>query len=235
MKTFSIYLRQRLNIWLFVALSFYILLFSKAVFEFGLEDALRFFLILFFLLVMRLYDDLQSASIDQGKPNRIYTDPAVAKELTFVLIGLLLLLTMALALIDRTIALYYILFLTANHVLYLLSLNRNGIRYFLPVLKYPVLIWAISRQLNFTLPAVFFAVLVSEAIEDRQFPIHGSFVYLLAVIAFVLLSIESPLHSAWIVALFFMISVIVIFIRFKYSHYIFLTLFLVCRLTVLVQ
>lgn len=233
MTSFAIYRRQRFNTWLFTALSFYLLLFANASFEFEPSDAYKFIFILFSLLAMRLYDDLQSVRIDEGKSDRIYTDPVVAKELTFVLIGLLFFFLTALLFVNWLLALYALVFLSVNHVIYLFLFQKNDFNYFLPLLKYPALVWALTEQLSFDLPALFFAFLVFEAIDDKQFPIRGSYTYYLAAVAFGLLSIDLPLYNAWMSILLFAISVLVIFINSKYSPYIFIALFLLGRLTLL--
>lgn len=234
MRNFTIYLQQRFNLWLFTALSLYVLLFAKASFQFEFLDSYQLIFVLIFLLTMRLYDDLQSTQVDRGKPDRIYTDPKTAKELTLVLAGLLFLFLTGLLFFDRLLALYAFLFFSINHIIYLLLFNKNDFRSFLPLLKYPALVWAIAGQLSFNLPALFLGFIVFEAIEDKEFPIRRSFAYFLAAIAFGFLLVELPFQNAWFVALLFAISALVIFINSRYSPYIFLALLLLSRLTLLV-
>ena len=131
------YLRQRIQpLWLII-LAIFIFLFSRPAPEFKTGSFISFVLLMVFLLVFRLYDDLMQADNDHGKPDRSYTDPAERKTLFYYLICFFCLLLGIAFYISNYLALFFFCFITVNHLLYLLFITNKTGAGLLPLLKYP--------------------------------------------------------------------------------------------------
>jgi hypothetical protein len=126
--------------------------------------------VLFFLFIMRLFDDLASAKIDSEKVNRDYTNKATKKELQIILIISQIVLISIVAFFDTKIAVNLFFFLFGNNILYYLLFNVSKFRYFLPLLKYPFIIYILNLESSFNLIAVYGAFVVFEMLEDPLFP-----------------------------------------------------------------
>ena len=119
---------------------------------------------------MRLFDDLASAKIDSGKVNRDYTNEVTKKELQIILIISQIVLISILAFFDTERAVNLFLFWVVNTILYYFLFNVSKFRYFLPLLKYPLIIYILNLEQSFNLIAVYGAFVIFEMLEDPLFP-----------------------------------------------------------------
>src|ERR687893_2739039 len=83
------YIRQRIRPFLIIGLGIFIFFFSRPVSAFNVRSFVSFVLLIAFLFVFRLYDDLLQSRNDKGKPDRDYTEPAARKTLLYYLIAFL--------------------------------------------------------------------------------------------------------------------------------------------------
>lgn len=116
---------------------------------------------------MRLFDDLASAEIDKGKDNRSYTTETTKKELQKYLVTAQLTLLSTLAIFDGKRALYLLAFFILNYFLYYVLFGISKFRYFLPLLKYPFVIYLLSLKLSFILLLVYCAFVLFEIVTDK--------------------------------------------------------------------
>lgn len=233
MSDFILYLKQRFHLGIFSLLTLFLLLFSKNNLIFGIEDVVNFIGLLFFLLIMRLYDDLQNSVADRKKGNRIYTISESKKKLGVVLIILMISYLCVLSFFNLELAKKTALFFGINHVLYLIFYRLYDFKSYLPLLKYPLVFIAINGNFNMTSIALFLAMIVFEILDDIDFSLSKKIGYAIACIAVTLLI---PYFNLFFIILLAFILTIIAFImsrRMQKSSYLFLLLFLLTRLTVL--
>lgn len=170
MNSLGTYFNQRVNIRLWIVVAAVLIALSLKDFSISSFELYSFPFVLFFLLTLRLYDDLASSKIDQGKENRSYTNRGTKKELQLysVLAQLILLLTLAIFDIKR--ALFVLLFFVLTHLLYITLFNKSKFRYFLPLLKYPFVVYLLNFDFSFRILGVYIAFIVFEMLEDHLFP-----------------------------------------------------------------
>ena len=170
MNSLGTYFNQRVNIRLWIVVAAVLIALSLKDFSISSFELYSFPFVLFFLLTLRLYDDLASSKIDQGKENRSYTNRETKKELQLysVLAQLILLLTLAIFDIKR--ALFLLLFFVVIHLLYITLFNKSKFLYFLPLLKYPFVVYLLNFDFSFRILGVYIAFIVFEMLEDQLFP-----------------------------------------------------------------
>jgi hypothetical protein len=170
MNSLGTYFNQRVNIRLWIVVAAVLIALSLKDFSISSFELFSFPFVLFFLLTLRLYDDLASSKIDQGKENRSYTNRETKKELQLysVLSQLILLLTLAIFDIKR--ALFVLLFFVVTHLLYITLFNKSKFRYFLPLLKYPFVVYLLNFDFSVRILGVYIAFIVFEMLEDQLFP-----------------------------------------------------------------
>ena len=170
MKKLSTYIRQRFNISLWFLVALMLIAISLKDFTISLVHVYSIPFVLFFLFIMRLFDDLASAKIDSDKARRDYTNEVIKKELQIILIISQIVLILFLAFFDTERARNLFIFLVVNSILYYLLFNVSKFRYFLPLLKYPFIIYILNLEPTFNLIAVYGAFVIFEMLEDPLFP-----------------------------------------------------------------
>ena len=145
MKKLSTYIRQRFNISLWFLVALMLIAISLKDFTISLVHVYSIPFVLFFLFIMRLFDDLASAKIDSDKARRDYTNEVIKKELQIILIISQIVLILFLAFFDTERARNLFIFLVVNSILYYLLFNVSKFRYFLPLLKYPFIIYILKE------------------------------------------------------------------------------------------
>jgi hypothetical protein len=233
MSDLILYIKQRFNLGVFSMLTLFLLLFSKKNLVFDWEDATNFFLLFFFLFLMRLYDDLQNSNTDSDKKNRIYTDSKARKNLIILLAILLVPFHFLVYQFKAELLLYVIAFLAINHVLYVLLFPLLNFKSYLPLLKYPLMSIALLGESNLACIALFLAMIVFEIIEDTQFPIEIKYAFPFAVISMCLLIPTVHIYYFILLLLVLLITLFLIKRKTKGSPYLFLLLFLLTRLTII--
>jgi len=230
MSDLILYIKQRFNLGIFSMLTLFVLLFSKENLVFGWEDVLNYFLVFFFLFLMRLYDDLQNAITDSEKKNRIYTETKARKNLNILLAILIIPFVIFTYLCKTELLLYVTAFFVINHVLYLLLFPLRNFKSYLPLLKYPLVSIALLGGFNWICIALFLAMIVFEILEDTEFPIDYIYSYPLAIIAMSLLI--PTMHVYYFILLLVVLSITLFLISRKTKElpYLFLLLFLLTRL-----
>ena len=170
MNELSTYIRQRFNISLWFLVALMLIAISLKDFTISLVHVYSIPFVLFFLFIMRLFDDLASAKIDSDKARRDYTNEVIKKELQIILIISQIVLILFLAFFDTERARNLFIFLVVNSILYYLLFNVSKFRYFLPLLKYPFIIYILNLEPTFNLIAVYGAFVIFEMLEDPLFP-----------------------------------------------------------------
>lgn len=170
MNSLSTYIRQRFNISLWCLVAIMLIALSLKEFSISLVHVYSIPFVLFFLFTMRLFDDLASAKIDSEEANRDYTNDVTKKELQTILIISQIVLISILAFFDMERAVNLFFFLVFNTILYYLLFNVSKFRHFLPLLKYPFVIYILNLEPSFNLIAVYVAFVIFEMLEDPLFP-----------------------------------------------------------------
>lgn len=119
---------------------------------------------------MRLFDDLANATFDSQKENRDYTNEQNNKTLQILLSTFQLALVLILAFFDTKRTVYLVFFLIGNTLLYKLLFNVSKFRYFLPLLKYPFIIYILNLETSYNLITIYSAFVIFEMLEDPSFP-----------------------------------------------------------------
>ncbi len=233
MSDFIVYLKQRFKWRIFLLLTLFLLLFSKNKLFFGIADIINFVLILFFLLIMRLYDDLQNSVTDRNKSNRIYTSLESKKKLGYILIILMILYLGALTFFNIELAKKMALFFGVNHVLYLILFHYGNFKSYLPLLKYPLLYIILNGNFDLTSIALFLAMIEFEILDDIDFPLSKKLSYVVACISISLLIPTFNLFYFIVLLFVLAITVFILSKKTKTIPYLFLLLFLLTRITVL--
>ena len=233
MSDFILYLKQRFKWSIFLLLTFFLLLFSKNKLVFGIADITNFVIILFFLMLMRLYDDLQNWVTDRNKSNRIYTALESKKKLAYILIILIILYLGVLIFFNIELAKKAALFFGINHILYLIFFNYWNFKSYLPLLKYPIIYMALNGHFDLTAIALFLAMIAFEILDDIDFPVSKKLRYAFACISISLLIPKFNLFYFIVLFLALSITVFLLSKKTKTVPYLFLLLFLLTRLTVL--
>lgn len=242
-KVLTTYLRQRIQpLWL-IALGIFIFLFSRPTPEFKVGSFISFVLLIVFLLVFRLYDDLLQANNDQGKPNRSYTDPVVRKTLFYYLICFFCLLLGIAFYISNYLASFLFCFITINHLLYLLFITNKTAAGLLPLLKYPFVFillqfsdfsaLTIGQHLVFPALSLFLSFVAFESMEDKTFPIRIKYSYFLQVFSFILI-LAGKVNGLSFLTFFLLLSLSLVwnFLKMKTYPYLYLLCFLVFRIII---
>lgn len=182
MSSIGTYIKQRVSIGLWSLVALILIALSLKDFSITSFELYSFPFVLFFLLTLRLFDDLASAEIDKGKENRAYTNEATKSELQNYLFVAQLILLVTLSMFDLKRALFLLGFLVVNNLLYITFYTKSKFRYFLPLLKYPFVIFLLSLDLSFHILFVYLAFIVFEMLEDQLFPGYLLEEYNIAVI-----------------------------------------------------
>jgi hypothetical protein len=230
MSDFILYIKQRFNLGIFSLLTVFLLLFSKNKLIFDWEDVTHFFMLFFFLFVMRLFDDLQNSITDSHKKNRIYTDRKARKNLSVILALLLIPFLYFVYLFKTELLNYVIAFFLINWLLYLLLFPVRNFKSYLPLLKYPLVCIAFLGEFNWACVALFLAMIVFEILEDAQFPIERKYAYPLAILAMSLLIPSMHLYYFLLLLVMLSLTLFLITRKTKWTPYQFLLLFLLTRL-----
>jgi hypothetical protein len=117
----------------------------------------------------RLFDDLASAKVDEGKENRAYTKAETKSALRKYLVGAQLLLLSMLVFFDMQRAVVLLVFFAVNQVLYFFLFEISGFRYFLPLIKYPFVIYILRLKLSLVIPLVYAVAVIIEMATDKHF------------------------------------------------------------------
>lgn len=230
MNNFFIYIKQRFHPLLFTVLAIFLLLYSKANLNFNVSDFYHFCFLIGFIFIMRLYDDLQSAVIDRNKPDRIYTDETIRKELSNRWILLTVVFLISLAFFNYILAAECFVFLVVNHIFYQLFFKNINVRPYLSLLKYPLIVAALSNHFDLNSIAILFAFIAFESSEDPEFP-HAKFVrFTSSILAFILLLPINNHKYSWPFILLFITADAALIINRKHAPYLFLLLFLISKL-----
>ena len=67
-------------------------------------------------------------------------------------------------------ALFLLLFFVVTHLLYITLFNKSKFRYFLPLLKYPFVVYLLNFDFSVRILGVYIAFIVFEMLEDQLFP-----------------------------------------------------------------
>lgn len=170
MSSLGTYIKQRVGIWKWSLVAIMLIFLSLKDFSITCFEFYSFPFVLFFLLTLRLFDDLASAEIDKEKENRDYTNKAVKKELQKYLFAAQLILLVTLSAFDLKRALFLLIFLVANNLLYITCFTRSKIRFYLPLLKYPFVVYLLNFDFSIHVLVVYVAFVVFEMLEDHLFP-----------------------------------------------------------------
>ncbi len=170
MNSLKIYYKQRINLALWSLVTLFLVALSLQEFHLSKFHILSFPFVLFFLLNMRLFDDLANVEFDANKENRAYTNPIHQQDLKKLLIAGNLILLITLFLFSQQRALYLFLFLLLNQFFYAFFIKVGNFRYFLPLLKYPFVIFLLNLSYSYTISEVFIAFIVFEILDDKTFP-----------------------------------------------------------------
>ena len=235
MTSFITYLKERFNIFVWGALAFFMLMFSKNEISFNKTDGFTYLFLLFFFLITRLYDDLLNTNADRGKPNRSYTEEKHSKTLTFFLIGISAVYILALFFYDSNLANLALIFLVGNHLLYIVLYKIWKFKHFLPLLKYPLIFIALNGQFSIVAISLFLTFVVYEIMDDADFPIAKPYACILTIAAFALLLENLPIKHFILFILLAIASFATVIINKKYFPYIFLLLYLFSRLISLIH
>ncbi|MFM7023407.1 MAG: hypothetical protein ACKOXB_10545 [Flavobacteriales bacterium] len=231
MNSLRTYIQERINIFLWSGVALLLIALSLTDLSFSTFQLYAFPFVLFFLLTLRLSDDLASAEIDKGKENRSYTNDTTKKELqkfSFVAQGILV---ATLAIFDYKRAVIALAFLVVNHLLYAVLFNITKLRYFLPLLKYAFIIYVLNLELSFNILAVVFAFITFESVEDQSFPMNKYFRVSSATLSFIMLLFNSLLTLNIMLFLpLCLIGMILVKYPNRYSAYAFLTVFILTHL-----
>ena len=219
-----------------IALGILIFLFSRPISKIYVGSVFFLALVIAFITVFRLYDDLLQARNDTGKPDRIYTDPGARKTLTFFLIALLSVLLFFASIINFTFACLLIGFVSVNHLLYLLVINNRTAAGFLPLLKYPFIYlvlqysdlsaYSVGASLVLSATSLFLAFVTFESLEDKTFPVPARYSYALQVLSFALIFVAKVNGiSTLSLSLLLSLSLIWSFLRIRAYAYVYLLCF----------
>ncbi|HTF81453.1 MAG TPA: hypothetical protein VL947_07005 [Cytophagales bacterium] len=233
-----IYFRQRFKLPVFLSLSLLLLLYVHGTVQ-GLS-ILQYVQVLGFLAVMRLYDDLYNATADASKPSRIYTHVRFQPSLYCIMAVASAVLLVWVLLVEGLRPVSMLLtFMVINHLLYLALYTKGTAKFYLPLIKYPVVcaffysinMGYIDTSLLWSCTALFCAFVVFEILEDACFPKHRYSTVIWLLITYLLLWLT---HHTWWYGWCCVGAVILTFFsifRLKpYSPYIFMFLFLIVRL-----
>lgn len=226
-----------------VGLAIFLFSFSYPLHVFNGRSLAVFGLLIGFLLVFRLYDDLLQAQNDLGKPDRDHTAAPARRSLfqvLFVCFGILLGFA---ALVNVRLALLLFCFITVNHLLYSLLVNHKAAAGFLPLVKYPFVYLllqsadplALTLAAQFVLPTIglFFAFVAFESLEDRTFVVPIKYSYILQFLSLALIAVGQVNKIGLLsFSLLFALSMLWTFFRLKAYPYVYMFCFLVLKIVV---
>lgn len=242
-EVLTTYIRQRISPAQIIALGVLIFLFSRPISKIDVGSARSLVLVIAFITVFRLYDDLMQARNDNGKPDRIYTDPVARKTLTFFLIALLVVLLFFATIISFTFAWFLIGFVAVNHLLYLSFIGNRTAAGFLPLLKYPFVYLALQysdlsahsfgASLVLSTTSLFLAFVTFESLEDKTFPVPARYSYPLQILSFALIFV-AKVNGISTLSFFLLLSLSLIwyFLRIRAYAYVYLLCFFAFRFIV---
>ncbi|MBC8145411.1 MAG: hypothetical protein H7X80_07485 [bacterium] len=138
-STITTYIRQRFNPALYTMLAAFLMLYANGV-EWTLRGAVvSFAFALATLFWFRMFDDVASGAVDQGKPDRIYTEADARRRLSMLLVPFAVILLVATAVVDTQAAAILGAYIIVQIIAYRMLFEREVWRRVLPLLKYPVL------------------------------------------------------------------------------------------------
>jgi hypothetical protein len=220
-----------------IGLGIFIFFFSRPVSLIKVGSFVSFVLLIAFLFVFRLYDDLLQARNDKWKPDRNYTDMAARKTLSYYLIAFFGILLCVAAFISVYLACLLFFFITINHLLYLLLIDKKTASGLLPLLKYPFIYIllqfsdlsapVIRTQLVFRAISLFLAFVAFESMEDETFPIPIKYSYVLQIVAFALICVGN-VNGIGILSFFLLLSLSMVWTFFRMNAHPFM--YLLCLL-----
>jgi len=226
-----------------IGLGIFIFFFSRPVSVFNVYSFVSFVLLISFLFVFRLYDDLLQARNDKGKPDRNYTETAARKTLLYFLSAFLGILLCIAIFISVYLAFLLFCFITINHLLYLLLINNKTASGLLPLLKYPFVYillqfsdhsaLVIGPQHVFLAISLFFAFVAFESMEDKTFAVPIKYSYVLQILSFALIFVWK-VNGISILSFSFLLSLSIVwtFFRMKAHPYMYLLCFLVFKIMI---
>lgn len=233
MSDLLIYIKQRINLSVFILLTLFLILISKTQFSLGIDDGLHFILVFAFLFITRLYDDLQSAEEDIIKSDRNYTEEITKQVLIKWNILLALLFIILFSFIDRFQSIFVILFFVLNHLAYILFRHKNQIKVFLPLLKYSFICLYLMQTFDWIMVTVFLAMLTFEILEDETFPLARNIAYISGTLSIVLLFSALELKQLVLMSSAIGLVLYIIKVRWKLAPYLFMFIFLFTRLIII--
>lgn len=242
-KELATYIRQRINPLVLVGTGVFVFLFSLPVSQINPRSIVWFVFLIVFLFVFRLYDDILQANSDIGKPDRNYTDVAVRKKLSILLIVFFVILLVFASFLSWYVAVILLAFIGMNHVLYSLLINDKTASGFLPLIKYPFAYVVLQLSEPATshfgilvlLPPVslFIAFVVFESIDDQAFPVRAKYAGFLQISSFVLILLGRFNGTVAIAGTVLLsLSLISGFLRTRASSYLYFLCFLIFKLSV---
>ncbi|XLS28381.1 hypothetical protein ACJD0Z_14385 [Flavobacteriaceae bacterium M23B6Z8] len=240
MKVLLIYLKQRFNPAIFAGLTLLLILFSIPL-PFNNKSVLLYVFPVFVLLaILRLYDDLMSYKVDAVKANRIYVHKESRNLLALILAGFTFLFLFALFFFHPILAGTMAVFLMLNDVLYRLLFRRGHSRYFLPLIKYPViavvLYYLTTSGFSWLLAlcimiALFFSFISFEILDDDSFPTTNGILSLCSNISVGAVIVGfGTLQDWWISVLILILGNLIIHYKPKGAAYIFIVFVLASKL-----
>jgi hypothetical protein len=226
-----------------IGLGIFLYFFSRPVSVFNGRSLVSFVLLIAFLFVFRLYDDLLQSRNDKAKPDRNYTEPAAGKILLYYLIAFLGVLLCIAIFISVYFAFLLVCFITINHLLYLSLINNKTAAGLLPLLKYPF-VYMLLQFSDLSVPVIearlvalaislFLAFVAFESMEDKTFPVPIKYSYVLQIISCVLILVwKVNGMSILYFSLLLSLSMVWTFFRMKAHPYMYLLCFLAFRIMI---
>jgi hypothetical protein len=162
---------------------------------------------------------------------------AARKTLSYYLIAFFGILLCVAAFISVYLACLLFFFITINHLLYLLLIDKKTASGLLPLLKYPFIYIllqfsdlsapVIRTQLVFRAISLFLAFVAFESMEDETFPIPIKYSYVLQIVAFALICVGN-VNGIGILSFFLLLSLSMVWTFFRMNAHPFM--YLLCLL-----
>ncbi len=237
------YIQQRIHPLSMIGLGIFIFFFSRPVSVLNVRSFVSFVLLIAFLFIFRLYDDLLQSRNDKGKPDRNYTETAARKTLLYVLIAFLGIFLCIAILISVYPAFLLFCFMTINHLLYLLLINNKTASGLLPLLKYPFAYILLQFsdlsapdmgvQLVVLAISLFFAFVAFDTMEDKTFPVPIKYSYVFQILSFAFIFVWKVNDISIIsFSLLLSLSMVWTFVRMRAYPYMYLLCVLVFKIMI---
>ena len=201
-------------LWLVIAYA--LICFSAGDLALSITSLVQTIFVFAFLVIIRLYDDLFSAKVDAGLPDRSYTDPEIHKELSKVLVVCIVLIAAIVAFLSEGLGLYLLIFWVVNTILYATCFKYNSIQLLLPLLKYPFVVLVLSQTFSWAQLGLILAFVLYEQLDNNK----GSHLVnaLLLTGAYVLLWASEVADPNWLFLIIgFTCSITLLFTKLKYA------------------